>query len=139
MLTSGIAQQRKTGRFPLAGTRVEATSAGLEPGLIPKLAGGRGGHEGHQPNPAHLLMPMHAWSKELPAGRDFCGDQSGATFAGALQVCAGPRRDHRACMFADTVALPETPLFADVPVDMTPEEWRLRTPLPAYVAARRGE
>jgi cysteine synthase len=65
------------------------------------------------------------WSKELARKEGiFVGISSGATFAGALQVCAGAAQGSTVlCMLPDTgERYLSTPLFADVSVDMTPEE-----------------
>ncbi len=54
----------------------------------------------------------------------FVGITSGATFAGALQVCAeAPRGSTVLCMLPDTgERYLSTPLFADIPAEMTEEE-----------------
>ena len=54
----------------------------------------------------------------------FVGITAGATFAGALRVCAeAPKNSNVLCMLPDTgERYLSTPLFANVPVDMTPEE-----------------
>jgi len=54
----------------------------------------------------------------------FVGITSGGTFAGALQVCAdAPKGATILCMLPDTgERYLSTPLFADVPADMTEEE-----------------
>ena len=54
----------------------------------------------------------------------FVGITSGATFAGALQICAeAPKGANILCMLPDTgERYLSTPLFADVPADMTEEE-----------------
>jgi len=54
----------------------------------------------------------------------FVGITAGATFAGALQVCAqAPRGANVLCMLPDTgERYLSTPLFADVPAEMTPDE-----------------
>jgi cysteine synthase A len=64
-------------------------------------------------------------SKELARKEGiFVGISSGATFAGALQVCAeAPKGANVLCMLPDTgERYLSTPLFADVSVDMTAEE-----------------
>jgi cysteine synthase A len=64
-------------------------------------------------------------SKELARQEGiFVGITSGATFAGALQVCASaPKGSTVLCMLPDTgERYLSTPLFADVSVDMTEEE-----------------
>jgi cysteine synthase A len=54
----------------------------------------------------------------------FVGITSGATFAGALKICAeAPKGSAVLCMLPDTgERYLSTPLFADIPADMTPEE-----------------
>jgi len=54
----------------------------------------------------------------------FVGITSGATFSGALKVCAEAAKGSTVlCMLPDTgERYLSTPLFADVSVDMTPEE-----------------
>jgi cysteine synthase len=64
-------------------------------------------------------------SKELAQKEGiFVGITSGATFAGALKVCAdAPKGSTVLCMLPDTgERYLSTPLFADVPPDMTEEE-----------------
>jgi cysteine synthase len=70
----------------------------------------------------------------------FVGISSGATFSGALRVAAAaPKGSTILCMLPDTgERYLSTPLFADVPVDMTPEELEIslstptaQLPLPA--------
>ena len=54
----------------------------------------------------------------------FVGITAGATFAGALQVCRdAPKGATVLCMLPDTgERYLSTPLFADIPAEMTPEE-----------------
>jgi cysteine synthase A len=54
----------------------------------------------------------------------FVGITSGATFAGALRICAeAPKGSTILCMLPDTgERYLTTPLFADISIDMTPEE-----------------
>ena len=79
------------------------------------------------------------WAAEL-AKREgiFVGITSGATFAGALQVCAQARPGANIlCMLPDTgERYLSTPLFANVPADMTPEELEISrsTPSAQFVA-----
>jgi cysteine synthase A len=74
-------------------------------------------------------------SKELAQKEGiFVGITSGATFAASLQVgAAAPPGSTILCMLPDTgERYLSTPLFADVPADMTPEELEIAhsTPLP---------
>lgn len=63
----------------------------------------------------------------------FVGITAGATFAGALRVCAGaPKNANILCMLPDTgERYLSTPLFADVPADMTPDELEISRSTPA--------
>jgi cysteine synthase A len=63
----------------------------------------------------------------------FVGITAGATFAGALRVCAeAPRNANILCMLPDTgERYLSTPLFADVPTDMSPEELEISRSTPS--------
>jgi cysteine synthase A len=63
----------------------------------------------------------------------FVGITAGATFAGALRVCAdAPKGANVLCMLPDTgERYLSTPLFANVPADMTPEEMEISRSTPA--------
>jgi cysteine synthase A len=63
----------------------------------------------------------------------FVGTSSGATFAGALEVCKSAAPGSNVlCMLPDTgERYLSTPLFADVPVDMTEEELAISRSTPA--------
>jgi len=74
------------------------------------------------------------WSKELARKEGiFVGISSGATFAAALQVCAeAPKGSTVLCMLPDTgERYLTTPLFAEIPVDMTEEEIEIARSTPA--------
>ncbi len=76
---------------------------------------------------------MH-WSRELATKEGiFVGISSGATFSGALRVAAeAPTGSTILCMLPDTgERYLSTPLFADVPADMTPEELELSLSTPS--------
>jgi cysteine synthase A len=62
----------------------------------------------------------------------FVGITAGATLAGALRVCAGAPKDANVlCMLPDTgERYLSTPLFADVPADMTDEELKISRSTP---------
>jgi len=65
------------------------------------------------------------WSKELAQKEGiFVGITAGGTFAGALEVCKAAEKGATVlCMLPDTgERYLSTPLFADIPVDMTEEE-----------------
>src|SRR5205085_9626646 len=63
----------------------------------------------------------------------FVGITAGATFAGALQVCReAPKGSTILCMLPDTgERYLSTPLFADVPADMTEEELAISRSTPS--------
>jgi cysteine synthase A len=63
----------------------------------------------------------------------FVGTSAGATFAGALQVCnEAPKGSVVLCMLPDTgERYLSTPLFADVPVEMTEEELAISRSTPS--------
>jgi cysteine synthase A len=74
------------------------------------------------------------WSKELARKEGiFVGISSGGTFAAALQVAAAaPQGATILCMLPDTgERYLSTPLFADVSVDMTPEEVEISRSTPS--------
>jgi cysteine synthase A len=73
------------------------------------------------------------WAGELARKEGiFVGITAGATFAGALRVCAqAPQGANILCMLPDTgERYLSTPLFADVPADMTPEEMAISRSTP---------
>jgi cysteine synthase len=63
----------------------------------------------------------------------FVGITAGATFAGALRICAEASKDANVlCMLPDTgERYLSTPLFADVPADMTDEELKISRSTPS--------
>jgi len=74
------------------------------------------------------------WSQQLATKEGiFVGISSGATFAGALRIAAeAPKGSTILCMLPDTgERYLSTPLFADVPVDMTPEELEISRSTPS--------
>lgn len=62
----------------------------------------------------------------------FVGITSGATFAGTLRVCAeAPEGSTILCMLPETgERYLSTPLFADIPADMTEEEVQISRSTP---------
>jgi cysteine synthase A len=127
MVASGIAQERKPDGSPVASHPAwkPHPQQGWSPDFIPKLAA-----DAVAMNVISQLLRIPnadamRWSKELARKEGiFVGISSGATFAGALQVCAvAPQGATVLCMLPDTgERYLSTPLFADIPVDMTPEE-----------------
>jgi cysteine synthase A len=76
---------------------------------------------------------MH-WSRELARKEGiFVGITSGATFAAALRVAAdAPKGSTILCMLPDTgERYLSTPLFADIPIDMSEEELQISRSTPS--------
>ena len=127
LLTSGTPQQRRDDGSPAMAHPAFKTHPmqGWTPDFIPKLTG-----DAVDSGVIHKIVRV-ASSDALRCSRDlaqkegiFVGISAGATFAGALQICAGaPNGSTILCMLPDTgERYLSTPLFADVPVDMTEEE-----------------
>jgi cysteine synthase A len=127
MLESGAAQARNPDGTPSNGHPAwkPHPMQGWSPDFIPKLTGDVVDMKVIDqlvriPGPEALKC-----SKELARKEGiFVGITSGATFAGALKVCAdAPKGSTVLCMLPDTgERYLSTPLFADVPADMTEEE-----------------
>lgn len=127
MLSSGTAQERKAD-----GSAAVAHPAwkphpiqGWSPDFIAKLAGDAAAAK--QISQVIRIPNAEAirCSKQLALKEGiFVGISSGATFYGALQVAAeAPKGATILCMLPDTgERYLSTPLFADISVDMTPEE-----------------
>jgi cysteine synthase A len=136
MLTSGAAQQRQPD-----GSAASAHSAwkphpmqGWSPDFIPKLTADA---VAMQVIDRVLTVAnadaMHC-SRELAQQEGiFVGITAGATFAGALQVCRdAPNGATVLCMLPDTgERYLSTPLFADIPADMTAEEMQISESTPS--------
>jgi cysteine synthase A len=83
----------------------------------------------HIPGPEAIRYAAELASKE----GIFVGITAGATFAGALRVCAdAPKGANVLCMLPDTgERYLSTPLFANVPADMTEEEQQISRSTPS--------
>ena len=135
MLTSGAGQPRQADGSPA--TAHEAWKPhpmqGWSPDFIPKLTGDvvdTGVISRIIRIPGAEAMRC---SRELARKEGiFVGITSGATFAGALQVCAdAPQGSTVLCMLPDTgERYLSTPLFADIPADMTEEELQIAQSTP---------
>ena len=127
LLASGLPQERNPDGTPSAGhpSWKPHPIQGWSPDFIPKITGEAvAARYVHQlvriPGPEALRR-----SRELARQEGiFVGISSGATFHGALQIAAdAPKGSVILCMLPDTgERYLSTPLFADVPVDMTEEE-----------------
>jgi cysteine synthase A len=127
MISSGLPQERKPDGSAAASHPAwkPHPQQGWSPDFIPKLAA----DAVEMKLVSQLLRIPNAdamrCSKELARKEGiFVGISSGATFAGALKVAAeAPQGSTILCMLPDTgERYLSTPLFADVAVDMTPEE-----------------
>lgn len=130
MVSSGLPQERNAD-----GSAAKSHPAwkphpqqGWSPDFIAKLVGdavdtGRVSQVLRVPNAEAMR-----WSRELAQKEGiFCGISSGATFAAALEVAKkAPHGSSVLCMLPDTgERYLSTPLFAEVGVDMSPEELQI--------------
>ncbi|MDQ2768497.1 MAG: cysteine synthase A [Gemmatimonadota bacterium] len=141
MLTSGAKQERRPDGEAVAShpSWKPHPLQGWSPDFIPKLAADAV-EMGLIDRVLTVTGPdaMH-WSKELAKQEGiFVGTSSGATFAGALQVCKEAAKGATVlCMLPDTgERYLSTPLFADIPVDMTEEEWKISGSTPSAQLAK---
>jgi cysteine synthase A len=130
MLTSGTKQERKpdgsaASRHP---SWKPHPIQGWSPDFIPKLAGDAV-EKGYVDKVLTIAAPEAMnWSRQLARKEGiFVGTSSGATFAGAMQVAAeAPKDSVILCMLPDTAErYLSTPLFADIPAEMTEEEQKI--------------
>jgi cysteine synthase len=136
MLTSGAVQERRSD-----GTPAKANASwkphpmqGWSPDFVPKLTG-----DAVAMGVIHKVLTVSGpeamqCSKQLAQKEGiFVGITAGGTFAAALQVCKeAPRGSAVLCMLPDTgERYLSTPLFADIPVDMTDEELRIMRSTPS--------
>jgi cysteine synthase A len=127
MLSSGIEQERNPDGSGVTSHPVWKPHPlqGWSPDFIPKLTA-----DAMKTNVVSQVLRIKnaeamAWSKDLARKEGiFVGITSGATFAAALRVGAeAPKGSTILCMLPDTgERYLSTPLFADVPIDMTEEE-----------------
>jgi cysteine synthase A len=136
MLSSGLAQQRNADGSAAASHPVWKPHPlqGWSPDFIPKLTA-----DAMATNRVNEILrvpnteAMH-WSRELARKEGiFVGITSGATFAAALRVAAdAPKESTILCMLPDTgERYLSTPLFADIPIDMSEEELQISRSTPS--------
>jgi cysteine synthase A len=137
LLGSGIPQARgpdglPSGSHPLFRPHL---MQGWSPDFIPKLT-----EDAVKMKLFDQIMPING-ADAMKCSRDlaqkegiFVGITGGATFAGALQVCkSAPKGANILCMLPDTAErYLSTPLFADIPADMTEEEIKVSRSTPNY-------
>jgi cysteine synthase len=136
MVSSGVAQPSNPDGSPSAShpSWTPHPQQGWSPDFIPKLAQDaldtqRVHHVLRITNPEAMTHSQELAKKE----GIFVGISSGATFAGALRIAAeAPKGSTILCMLPDTgERYLSTPLFADVPADMTPEELEISRSTPS--------
>jgi len=126
LLGSGVAQARNPDGSAAAGHPAWKPHPlqGWTPDFIPKITGDVDLRRIHRIVPVTGPEAVRC-SQELAAREGlFVGISSGGTFAAALAIAKqAPRGSNILCMLPDTgERYLSTPLFADVPADMTPEE-----------------
>ncbi|WP_088347352.1 MULTISPECIES: PLP-dependent cysteine synthase family protein [Rhodomicrobium] len=136
LLASGIAQARNadgSASAPHPAFKPHPMQ-GWTPDFIPKLTADAVQMDVidrvlHIPGAEAIRMSIELARKE----GIFVGITAGATFAGALRVCAdAPRGANILCMLPDTgERYLSTPLFGDVPADMSEEELRISRSTPS--------
>ncbi len=137
ILSSGIPQPRASDGAP-AGSHPSFrphVMQGWTPDFIPKLT-----EDAVTMKLIDRILPVNGadamrCSRQLAQEEGiFVGITAGATFAGALQVCAdAPPGANVLCMLPDTAErYLSTPLFADVPAEMTDEEMLISVSTPNY-------
>jgi cysteine synthase len=140
MVASGAEQPRRPDGTPAA--RHSAWKPhpiqGWSPDFIPKLTGDAVA-AGYVDRIITVQPPeaMH-WSKQLARQEGiFVGISAGGSFAAAIEVCSdAPKGSTVLCMLPDTgERYLTTPLFADIPTDMTEEEWALLRSTPTFADA----
>ena len=137
MVSSGEPQQRHPDGSPAAPHPVfkPHPMQGWAPDFIPKLLG-----DAVDAGGLHKVLRIKGpdslrWSRELAQKEGiFVSISAGGTFAGALQVCAeAPKGANILAMLPDTgERYLSTPLFADIPADMTEEENAIARMTPSY-------
>jgi cysteine synthase A len=136
LLGSGTAQQRNPDGSPAAAHPAfkPHPMQGWTPDFIPKLTA-----DAVDMKVIDRIIPIQGadamkYSRELAQKEGiFVGISAGGTFAGALQVCRdAPKGATVLCMLPDTgERYLSTPLFADIPADMTEEELAISRSTPS--------
>jgi cysteine synthase A len=136
LLASGVEQTRKADGSPAAPHPAfkPHPMQGWTPDFIPKITG-----DAMQAGNVDRVLAIPGpdalkWSGELARKEGiFVGISGGATFAGALRLCAdAPAGSTILCMLPDTgERYLSTPLFSDVAADMSPEEIEISRSTPS--------
>jgi cysteine synthase A len=138
LLSSGIEQERNSDGSAKSGhpSWKPHPLQGWSPDFIAKLAGDAVASKAISKVLRIVNADALKCSKDLAKKEGiFVGITSGATFAGALQVAReAPKGSTILCMLPDTgERYLSTPLFADVSVDMTEEEWEIARSTPSSI------
>ena len=137
LLGSGIAQERDADGQPLGShpNFRPHLMQGWSPDFIPKLT-----EDAVNSGTIDDLIPIDG-NEALRCARElarqegiFCGTSGGATFAGALEVAGKAKPGSTIlCMLPDTgERYLSTPLFEDIPVEMTDEEMEISRSTPSF-------
>jgi cysteine synthase A len=137
MLTSGSKQERNPDGSPAAPNAAfkPHPMQGWSPDFIPKLTG-----DAVDMKVIDRILTI-AGPEAMKCSKDlatkegiFVGITAGATLAGALKVAAdAPKGANILCMLPDTgERYLSTPLFADIPADMTGEEQEISRSTPGF-------
>ena len=137
MLTSGGKQERNADGSPASPHPAfkPHPMQGWTPDFIPKLTGDAVDMKVIERIITIANADAMTCSKDLAAKEGiFVGITAGATLAGALKVAAdAPKGANILCMLPDTgERYLSTPLFADVPADMTEEEQEISRSTPGF-------
>lgn len=141
MLTSGARQERMPDGSPAAANPAwkPHPMQGWSPDFVPKLTA-----DAVEMGVIDRILTisnadaMH-WSRQLAQKEGiFVGITAGGTFAGALQVCNEAAKGATVlCMLPDTgERYLSTPLFADIPVEMTEDEQKISASTPGQQFAK---
>ncbi len=137
MLTSGTKQERRPDGSPAASNPAwkPHPMQGWSPDFVPKLTG-----DTVDMGVIDRILTITGadamnCSRQLAQKEGiFVGITAGGTFAGALQVCKdAPKGSTVLCMLPDTgERYLSTPLFGDIPADMTEDEIRISQSTPGF-------
>jgi cysteine synthase A len=137
LVSSGTRQERNADGTPAARHTAWKPHPiqGWSPDFIPKLTG-----DAVDAGMVHRTITVSApdairWSRQLAAKEGvFVGISAGGTFAAAMEIAQGaPKGTAILCMLPDTgERYLTTPLFADVPIDMTEDERAILQSTPTY-------
>jgi len=137
MLSSGTGQERNPDQSPAASHPAfkPHPMQGWSPDFIPKITGDAVDSGVIDRVLTIANSDAMRCSKELAKKEGiFVGISSGATFAGALKICEeAPAGANILCMLPDTgERYLSTPLFGDVPADMTEDELAISLSTPGF-------